>query len=73
MWIKRITTKHGAIYSKAQLEKEWIKCWESIPQERIQGWVDRIREHILRIIECDCDNLYKEGRKKGQSNKRIRA
>ena len=36
-WMKRTITKHGAIYSKEQLQKEWIKCWEEIPQEKIQG------------------------------------
>ena len=41
--------------------------WESLPQEKIQAWIKRIPVHIQEIINYKGDNLYKEGRKKGQS------
>ena len=40
-------------------------------QERIQAWIERIPFHIQEIIKCEGDNLYKEGRLKGQSKKRV--
>jgi hypothetical protein len=70
-WMKRETTKNGIIRSKEQLKKDWIKCWEGLPQEKIQAWIERIPIHIQEIIDCEGDNLYKEGRKKGQSKQRI--
>jgi hypothetical protein len=42
-----------------------------MPQELIQAWIDRILVHIKEIIACKGNNLYKEGRKKGQEKKRI--
>jgi trehalose-6-phosphate synthase len=66
-WMERETTKKGLITSNEQLKKEWIKCWKEIPQEKIQAWIERIPEHIKEIIACNGDNLYKKGRKKGQS------
>jgi hypothetical protein len=42
-----------------------------MPQEKIQDWIKRIPEHIEAIIAYDGDNLYQEGRKKGQSKQRI--
>ena len=30
-WMKRETTKKGAITSNEQLKKEWIKCWKEMP------------------------------------------
>jgi len=70
-WMKRETTKKGPITSNEQLKKAWIKCWQEMPQEKIQDWIKRIPEHIEAIIACDGDNLYQEGRKKGQSKQRI--
>ena len=70
-WMKRETTKKGAITSNAQLKEAWIKCWNDMPQELIQAWIDRIPVHIEEIIACKGNNLYKEGRKKGQEKKRI--
>ena len=58
--------------SNEQLKETWIKCQEEMPQEKIQAWIERIPEHIEAIIKCDGDNLYQEGRKKGQANQRIR-
>jgi hypothetical protein len=36
-----------------------------MPQELIQAWIERIPVHIEEIINCEGDNLYNEGRKKG--------
>ena len=47
--MKRTAIKHGAIYSKEQLQKEWIKCREKIPQEKIQGWIERSVMEIICI------------------------
>ena len=70
-WIKRETIKKGFIRSKGQLKKEWIQCQESLLQEKIQAWIKRIPVHIQEIIKCEGDNLYKEGRKIGESKQRI--
>lgn len=70
-WMKRETTKREAITSEKELKKAWIKCWEDMPQELIQAWIEWIPNHIEEIIACDGNNLYKEGRKKGQEKKRI--
>jgi hypothetical protein len=36
-WMKRQTTKHGAITSRAQLKEAWKKCWKEMPQEKIHA------------------------------------
>jgi len=36
-----------------------------MPQEKIQAWIEMLPDHIKAIINCNGDNLYKEGRKKG--------
>ena len=33
-----------------------------LPQDKIQAWIERIPEHIERIIACEGGNEYKEGR-----------
>jgi len=42
-----------------------------MPQEKIQAWIERILVHIQEVILCDKDNLYKEGRMKGQSKQQV--
>jgi hypothetical protein len=69
--MKRETTKKGAITSNEKLKAAWIKCWNEMPQEPIQAWIDRIPAYIEEIIACEGNNLYKEGRKKGQEKKII--
>jgi hypothetical protein len=69
--MKRETTKKEAITLNAQLKEAWIKCWNNMPQELIQAWINRILVYIKEIIACKGNNLYKEGRKKGQEKKRI--
>jgi hypothetical protein len=70
-WIKRETTKHGALTSNKKLKVAWIKCWEDMLQEVIRAWIERIPEHIKEVINQKGNNLYKEGRKKGQEKRRI--
>ena len=69
--MKRETTKHGALTSNKKLKVAWIKCWEDMPQEVIQAWIKRIPEYIKEVINQKGNNLYKEGRKKGQEKRRI--
>ena len=69
--MKREISKKGPSTSKDQLRKDWVKCWNDMPQELIQAWIDRILAYIKEIIACNGNNLYKEGRKKGQEKKRI--
>ena len=70
-WIKLQTTKKGGITSKVMLKEKWIKCWEDLLQEKIQGWIKRIPEHIKRVIELEGGNYYKEGRLEGQEKRRV--
>ena len=69
--MKRETTKHGALTGNKKLKAAWIKCWENMPQEVIQAWIERIPEHIQEVINQKGNNSYKEGRKKGQEKRRI--
>ena len=69
--MKRETTKRGPITSKKALREAWIKCWQEMPQEKIQAQIENIYYHVQEIIDCNGDDLYKEGQKKGQSKQRI--
>ena len=40
-----------------------------MPQERIQAWIERIPRHIEEVITCEGNNLYQEGRRKGQKRR----
>jgi hypothetical protein len=42
----------------------WSKAWKDLEQEKIQAWIERIPEHIEKIIELEGGNNYKEGRNK---------
>lgn len=64
-------TKKGAIHSEKELKEAWIKCWEELPQEKIQAWIERIPVHIKKIIELKGGNEYKEGRLKGKEKVRV--
>ena len=70
-WMKRETTKKGPIASEKELKEVRIKCWKEMPQEKVQAWIQRVYEHVQEVIKCNGDNLYKEGRKKGQSKQRV--
>ena len=71
-WMKKETTKKGAIHSDKALKEAWIKCWRNLPQEKIQAWIERIPLHIKKIIELEGGNEYKEGRCKGNEKQRVR-
>jgi hypothetical protein len=70
-WMKRETTKKGPITSNKALKEAWIKCWQDMPQKKIQAWIERIEPHIKDIIRLEGGNEYKEGRLKGQEKKRV--
>jgi hypothetical protein len=66
-YIKKETTKKGAISCKKKLRVRWERCWEEMPQKIIQEWIERIPYHIAEVIRCKGGNEYKEaGRKENQ-------
>lgn len=70
-WMKRQTTKRGPITNEKLLKEEWIKCWNDLPQEKIQAWIERIPIHIKEVIRLEGGNEYTEGRLKGQERLRV--
>jgi transposase len=50
MWMKRDTTKKGALTSRKLAEVVWTRSWKNMPQARIQRWIERIPFHIQHII-----------------------
>jgi hypothetical protein len=69
--MKRHTTKHGPITSRAQLKEAWIKCWKEMPQERIQQWIERIIEYVQEVIRLEGGNEYREGKLKGKAKLKV--
>jgi hypothetical protein len=69
--MKRDTTKKRPMTSNEKLKMGWIKYWKNLPQENIQAWIERIPEQIQEVIAQEGNNLYREGRKKGQEKRRI--
>jgi hypothetical protein len=68
-WMKRETTKKGAPKSRAEAIRVWEHCWnETLTQDRIQAWIERIVSHVQQVIECEGGNEYKEGRKRDQGS-----
>jgi hypothetical protein len=61
--MKRQTTKKGAPKNRADGIKAWEKCWQDIPQEKLQQLVERIPIHVQQIIDLEGGNEYKEGRR----------
>jgi len=64
IYMKRQTTKKGAAKNRAEAIRKWQQCWDEIPQEQIQAWIERIPEHIQQVIKLEGGNEYKEGRAK---------
>jgi transposase len=64
--MKRETTKRGPTSNGKKLRARWEKCWEGIPQAKIQEWIEAIPHYVKEIIRLEGGNEYKEGRKKGQ-------
>jgi hypothetical protein len=70
-WMKRKTTEKGCPTSKKQMKADWLKCWDEMPQSKIQDWVERIYRHVQEVILLEGGNEYKEGRCKGQLKKSV--
>jgi transposase len=71
MWMKRETTNKSPCNNKKELREQWVKCWEEMPQEKIQAWIERIERHVKEIIRLEGGNAYQEGRMKGQEKRRV--
>jgi hypothetical protein len=69
--MKKETTKKGLITSKKALKEAWIQCWEDMPQEKIQAWIERIPRHIQEIIRLEGGNKYSKGGNKGKEKLRV--
>jgi len=69
--MKRETTKKGPITNEKELKKAWVKCWNDMPQEKIQAWIKRIPVHIQEIIKLEGGNEYREGQNIGQEQVRV--
>jgi hypothetical protein len=70
-YMKRETTKRGPTTDRKKLKVRWKKCWENLPQSKIQEWIQAIPYHVKEIIRLKGGNEYKEGQKKGQEKTTI--
>jgi hypothetical protein len=59
--MRRQTIKHGVAKGVEQMKKDWLEYWKSLPQKKIQEWIERISEHIQKIINYGGGNEYREG------------
>ena len=59
-FLKCTTTKYGAPRMRDDMTEEWMKAWTDLDQSRIQRWIERIPNHIQRIIELEGGNEYRE-------------
>ncbi|KAI1512890.1 Tc1 [Pyrenophora tritici-repentis] len=62
-WLKRRTTRKGALKNRAEGTKAWLEAWDELPQHQIQAWIERIQFHVKEIIRLEGGNEYKEGRR----------
>jgi hypothetical protein len=60
-WMKKRTTRKGAISVHKLAEKAWVQCWRELPQSLIQQWIRRIPRHIKELIRLNGDNCYHKG------------
>jgi hypothetical protein len=65
-WMKKKITKRGPISDRKKLRVRWEKCWEDLPQSKIQEWITAISDYVKKIIRLERGNEYKEGRNKCQ-------
>lgn len=65
MYLKKSTTVRGAPRDKKSLTAAWLSAWQSLSQQRIQQWVERIPHNVQRVIELQGDNCYREGKSGG--------
>ena len=70
-WLQgeRQTTKKSILNIKKEAEEAWKKFF---PQERLQGYVDRIRWHVEQVIKCEGGNEYIEGLRSREKARRAR-
>jgi hypothetical protein len=61
--MKKTIITRGAPRSKRQMEKDWYKAWDDLPQSAIKAWIERIPRHIEEITRLKRGNEYEEGRK----------
>jgi hypothetical protein len=59
--MKKETTKRGGTSNKKKLRARWERCWEDLPQSKIQEWIERIPHHVKEVIQLEGGNEYKEG------------
>ena len=71
MWIKRETTKKGAINNIKDLKAAQEQCWQELLQEKIQAWIKRIPVHIKEVIRLKGGKMYTEGMLKGKEKRRV--
>ena len=65
-----MTTKKG-VFGKKDIKERWIQCWEELPQEQIQAWIDRIPIYIQKVLDLKRGNEYEENRLKRKEKKRV--
>ena len=64
--MKRETTKKGLIHGEKELKEAWVKCWEeTLTQEKIQAWIERVIDHVQEVIRLEGGNEYKGRKGKG--------
>ena len=65
-WMKRGAGHYEGFESKKESPQIWRNLWDSLPQERIRRWIERLPRHIQKIIDIEGGNEYKEGAKDKQ-------
>jgi hypothetical protein len=55
-WIKKETIKRGPTSDRKKLRVRWEKCWEDLPQSKIQEWIAVIPDYIKEIIRLEGGN-----------------
>jgi len=43
------------------MKEDWLEAWKDLSQSKIQEWIERIPEHITKIIDYRGGNKYREG------------
>jgi hypothetical protein len=51
--MKKGITSRGAPRDKKTGKAAWIKVWNELPQEKIQGWIETLIRHIQEVIQHD--------------------
>jgi transposase len=60
-WIKRNSGHYEGFKSKKDTPSIWLDLWDSLPQEMIRRWIERIPTHIQKVVEKNGCNGYREG------------